>query len=83
MDNKMLIICIQVISSQLSQRELVAKIAVIKDPLTLFSSKNKAVRVRFEFFTAVTVKNVVFWGIKPQFVPDRKHITSQLSCPGD
>jgi hypothetical protein len=34
--------------------------------------------VRFEVFTAVTMKNVVFWDIKPQFVLHRRHITSPL-----
>jgi hypothetical protein len=29
--------------------------------------------VRFEVFTTVTMKNVVFWDIKTQFVPHRKH----------
>jgi hypothetical protein len=28
---------------------------------------------RFEVFTAVTMKNAVFWDIKTQFVPHRKH----------
>jgi hypothetical protein len=37
--------------------------------------------VRFEVFTAVTVKNVVFWAIKTQFVLHRKHITSPLQSP--
>jgi hypothetical protein len=34
--------------------------------------------VRFEVFTAVTMKNVVFWDIKPQFVLHRRHITPPL-----
>jgi hypothetical protein len=34
--------------------------------------------VRFEVFTAVTMMNVVFWNIRTQFVPHRKHITSPL-----
>jgi hypothetical protein len=34
--------------------------------------------VRFEVFTAVTMKNIVFWDIKPQFVLHRRHITSLL-----
>jgi hypothetical protein len=34
--------------------------------------------VRFGVFTAVTMKNVVFWDIKPQFVLHRRHITSPL-----
>jgi hypothetical protein len=29
-------------------------------------------------FTAVTMKSVVFWDIKTQFVPHRRHITSPL-----
>jgi hypothetical protein len=36
---------------------------------------------RFEFFTAVTAKNVVFWDIKTQFVPHRRHNTSPLQSP--
>jgi hypothetical protein len=35
----------------------------------------------FEVFTAVTMKNVVFRDIKPQFVPHRRHITSPLQSP--
>jgi hypothetical protein len=34
--------------------------------------------LRFEVFTAVTMKNVVFWDIKPQFVLHRRHVTSPL-----
>jgi hypothetical protein len=37
--------------------------------------------VRFEVFTAVTMKKVVFWDIKPQFVLHRGHITSPLQSP--
>jgi hypothetical protein len=37
--------------------------------------------VIFEVFTAVTIKNAVFWGITPQFLPHRKHITSPLQSP--
>jgi hypothetical protein len=32
----------------------------------------------FEVFTAVTMKNIVFWDIKTQFLPHRRHITSPL-----
>jgi hypothetical protein len=32
--------------------------------------------------TAVTMKNVVFWDIKPLFVLHRGHITSPLQSPG-
>jgi hypothetical protein len=38
-------------------------------------------RVRFVVFTAVTMKNVVFWDIKTQFVPHRRNITSPLQSP--
>jgi hypothetical protein len=34
--------------------------------------------VRFGVFTAVTMKNVVFWDIKTQFLFHRRHITSPL-----
>jgi hypothetical protein len=34
--------------------------------------------IRFEVFTAVTVKYIVFRDIKPQFVLHRRHITSPL-----
>jgi hypothetical protein len=34
--------------------------------------------VRFEVFTAVTMKNGVFWDIETQFVPQRRHITSLI-----
>jgi hypothetical protein len=37
--------------------------------------------VRFDVFTAVTMKNVVFWDIKTQFVLHRRHITSPLHSP--
>jgi hypothetical protein len=29
----------------------------------------------FDIFTAVNMKNVVFWDIKTQFVPHRRHIS--------
>jgi hypothetical protein len=37
--------------------------------------------VRFEVSKAVTMKNVVFWDIKTQVVPHRRHITSPLQSP--
>jgi hypothetical protein len=37
--------------------------------------------VRFEVFTAVTMKDVVFWDIKTQFVLHRRHVTSPLQSP--
>jgi hypothetical protein len=36
---------------------------------------------RFEGFTAVTMKNVVFWDIRTQFVLHRRHITCPLQSP--
>jgi hypothetical protein len=36
---------------------------------------------RFESFTDVPMKNVVFWDIKTQFVLHRRHITSPLQSP--
>jgi hypothetical protein len=39
--------------------------------------------VRFEVFTAVTMKNTVFWDIKIQFIPHRKHVSSPLQGTGD
>jgi hypothetical protein len=33
---------------------------------------------RFEVITAVTMKNVVFWDMKTQFLPHRRYITSPL-----
>jgi hypothetical protein len=37
--------------------------------------------VRFEVSMAVTMKNAVFWDIKTQFVPHRRHTTSLLQRP--
>jgi hypothetical protein len=39
--------------------------------------------VRFEVFTAVTMKDGVFWDIKLQFVLHRRHITSPLQSPAN
>jgi uncharacterized membrane protein len=36
---------------------------------------------RLEVFTAVTMKNAVFYDIKTQFVLHRRHITSPLQIP--
>jgi hypothetical protein len=46
-----------------------------------FSTVNLASYVRFEVFTAVNMKNAVYWGIKPHFVPHRRHITSPQQIP--
>jgi hypothetical protein len=40
-----------------------------------------SILIRSEVFTAVTMKNVVFWDMKPQFVLHRRHITSPLQSP--
>jgi hypothetical protein len=37
--------------------------------------------VKFEFLTAVTMKNAVFWDTEAQFVSHRRHITSPLQGP--
>jgi hypothetical protein len=37
--------------------------------------------VRFEVFTAVTMKNVAFWDIKTQFVLHRRHILRYRALP--
>jgi hypothetical protein len=42
---------------------------------------NTLYSVRFEVFTAVTMKNGVFWDIKTQFILHRRHITSSLHRP--
>jgi hypothetical protein len=36
--------------------------------------------IRSEVFSAVTMKNV-FWDIKTQFIPHRRHITFPLQSP--
>jgi hypothetical protein len=49
--------------------------------ITLPEIKTIIFVARLEVFTAVTMKNVVFWDIKPQFVLHRRHITSPLQSP--
>jgi hypothetical protein len=50
--------------------------------ITLASAESEIHQhVRLEDFTAVTMKNVVFWDIKSRFVPHRRHITSPLHSP--
>jgi hypothetical protein len=41
----------------------------------------RSIFVRVEVFTAVTMKNSVFWDIKIQFVLHRRHITFPLQSP--
>jgi hypothetical protein len=63
----------------------VARSSVKRDHMkaeTIFMPDNKwLLSIRFEVFTAVTMKNVVFWDIKTQFVLHRRHITSPLQSP--
>jgi hypothetical protein len=40
-------------------------------------------KVRFEIFTAVTMKDVVFCDIKTHFVLHRRHISSPLQSPAN
>jgi hypothetical protein len=46
-----------------------------------FTTTHCPVHVRSEVLTAMTMKNAVFWDIKAQFVPHRRHITSPLHSP--
>jgi hypothetical protein len=46
-------------------------------PLKLFK-QTKQTFVRSEVFTAITMKNVVLWDIKTNFVLHGRHITSLL-----
>jgi hypothetical protein len=43
--------------------------------------RNHCMFVRLDVFTAVTMKNAVFWDIKTQFVLHRRNITSPLQSP--
>jgi hypothetical protein len=45
------------------------------------STQNNINVARFDVFTAVTMKNVVLWDIKFQFVPHRRQITFPLQSP--
>jgi hypothetical protein len=49
--------------------------------VVLLNVKQENYTARFEVFTAVTMKNPVFWDIKSQFVIHRRHITSTLQSP--
>jgi hypothetical protein len=53
----------------------------VKYEVDLYVDELEASVLRFEVFTAVTMKNVVFWDIKTQFVLHRRHITSPLQNP--
>jgi hypothetical protein len=41
-------------------------------------SERVTCRVKFEVFTAVIMKDAVFWDIQTKFLPNKKHITSPL-----
>jgi hypothetical protein len=47
----------------------------------LLQSPSGKCDVRFEVFTAVNMKNAVFWDTKAQVLPHRKHPTSPLQRP--
>jgi hypothetical protein len=49
--------------------------------MCLDKAKLGKLHVRFEVFTAVTMKNVFFWDIETQFILHRKYITSPLPSP--
>jgi hypothetical protein len=50
-------------------------------PSALAFAKLSLVILSSEVFTAVTMKNAVFWNIKSQFVSHMKHIRSPLQRP--
>jgi hypothetical protein len=47
---------------------------VTGDTLRLCYRVQSVNAVRFDVLAAVTMKNVVFWDIKTQFVPHRRHL---------
>jgi hypothetical protein len=67
----------------LRHTELLAKSIFINvlDRQCNYLEKIRKQQVRFEVFTAVTLKNDVLWDINTRFVPHRRHITSQLQSP--
>jgi hypothetical protein len=42
---------------------------------------NNHIQCKVEVFTMVTMKNVVFWDIKTQFIPHTRHVLSPLQSP--
>jgi hypothetical protein len=50
-------------------------------PYVCFLRGTNIICVRFEVFTVVTMKNVVFWDIETQFLLHRRHIMSPLQSP--
>jgi hypothetical protein len=57
---------------------LIIYLRILKHEIHLNNRNRKYAVVRSEVFMAVTMKNVVFWDIRTQFVPHRRHITSPL-----
>jgi hypothetical protein len=49
--------------------------------VSMSSLTTEEICVRFVVLAAVTMKNAVFWDIKTQFVPHRRHITSPPQSP--
>jgi hypothetical protein len=55
------------------------KNAVFSDKKASSYFTGDTLRLRYRnhpVFTAVTMKNVVLWDIKPQFVPHRRHVSA-------
>jgi hypothetical protein len=56
---------------------IVVQVSWFTTPVLFHLSPN-FIFVRFEIFTAVTMKNAVFWDMKPLFVLHSRHIKSPL-----
>jgi hypothetical protein len=54
---------------------------VISEDVLWVMYNSKEIMSDFEVFTAVLMKNAVFWDIKTEFVPHRRNITSPLQSP--
>jgi hypothetical protein len=54
----------------------------ISDDIDLDPCKGgKSIQLCEEYYRILSIKNVVFWDIKTQFVLHRRHITSQIQSP--
>jgi hypothetical protein len=53
----------------------------VQTGVCIASTDRPLLNVRFEVVTAVTMKNAVYWDIRTQFIPHRRHITSPLQSP--
>jgi hypothetical protein len=77
-------VILKVASSRLREANKVLPAALGRD---VYSATNRHYYlkhknyVRFEVFTAGTMRNAVFWDIKSHFVPHGRHITSPLLIP--